>query len=36
MNVCLDAGYVGAQKPVEGMGYKTHIRGRGEERGEGA
>jgi transposase len=34
MNVCLDAGYVGAQKIVEGMGYKGHIRGRGEEKEE--
>ena len=34
MNLCLDAGYVGAQKLVEGMGYKAHIRGRGEEKEE--
>ena len=34
MQVCLDAGYVGAQKLVEGMGYAAHIRGRGEEREE--
>jgi putative transposase len=33
-NLCLDAGYVGAQAMVEGMGYKAHIRGRGEERRE--
>jgi transposase len=33
-NVCLDAGYVGAQKTVEGMGYKAHIRPRGEEKQE--
>ena len=31
MHVCLDAGYIGAQKVVEGMGYEAHIRGRGEE-----
>jgi hypothetical protein len=30
----LDAGYVGARKIVEGLGYKAHIRGRGEEREE--
>jgi putative transposase len=34
MNICLDAGYVGAQNVVEGMGYKGHIRSRGEEREE--
>jgi transposase len=34
MNVCLDAGYVGSQKIVEGIGYKGHIRGGGEEREE--
>jgi transposase len=34
MNLCLDAGYVGSQELVEGMGYKAHIRGRGEEREE--
>jgi transposase len=34
MNVCLDAGYGGAQELVEGLGYKAHIRGRGEEREE--
>jgi transposase len=34
MNLCLDAGYVGSQKVVEGMGYEAHIRGRGEERSE--
>jgi transposase len=34
MNLCLDAGYVGAQGVVERMGYKGHIRGRGEEREE--
>jgi transposase len=33
-NVCLDAGYVGAQKIVERMGYKAHIRSRGEEKEE--
>jgi transposase len=33
-NICLDAGYVGAQKIVEGMGYKAHIRSRGEEKEE--
>jgi hypothetical protein len=32
--VCLDAGYVWAQKVVEGMGYKAHIRPRGEEKQE--
>jgi putative transposase len=31
-NVCLDAGYAGAQKVVEGMGYKAPIRPRGEEK----
>jgi transposase len=34
MNICLDAGYVGSQKLVEGMGYKGHIRPRGEEKQE--
>jgi uncharacterized protein YwbE len=34
MNVCLDAGYVGGQDRVEGMGHKAHIRGCGEERQE--
>jgi transposase len=34
MNICLDAGYVGAQNVVEGMGYKGHIRSRGEEKKE--
>jgi transposase len=34
MNMCLDAGYVGAQEIVEGLGYQAHIRGRGEEREE--
>jgi transposase len=34
MNLCLDAGYVGSQTLVEGMGYKAHIRGRGEEKKE--
>jgi transposase len=34
MNMCLDAGYVGARELVEGLGYKAHIRGRGEEREE--
>jgi transposase len=33
-NICLDAGYVGAQKIVEGMGYEAHIRSRGEEKQE--
>jgi transposase len=32
--LCLDAGYVGAQKVVEGMGYEAHIRSRGEEKKE--
>jgi transposase len=32
VNVCLDAGYVCAQKTVEGMGYEAHIRSRGEEK----
>jgi IS5 family transposase len=32
--VCLEAGYVGAGKTVEGMGYKAHIRPRGEEKQE--
>jgi putative transposase len=37
MNMCLDAGYVGAQKPVEGMGYKAaHPGSWGRERGAGA
>jgi transposase len=31
-NLCLDAGYTGSQKTVEDLGYKAHIRGRGEER----
>ena len=31
-NMCLDAGYVGAQSLVEQMGYVGHIRGRGEEK----
>ena len=31
-NMCLDAGYVGAQPIVEQMGYIGHIRGRGEEK----
>ena len=30
--MCLDAGYVGSRSLVEAMGYKAHIRGRGEER----
>jgi hypothetical protein len=34
MNLCLDAGYVGSQKLVEGMGYEAHIRGRREEKTE--
>jgi transposase len=34
MNLCLDAGYTGAQGLAEGMGYKAHIRGRGKEREE--
>ncbi|MDR0639969.1 MAG: transposase, partial [Spirochaetaceae bacterium] len=33
-NVCLDAGYTGAQKGVEGMGYKARVRPRGEEKQE--
>ncbi|MDR2742456.1 MAG: hypothetical protein LBB98_09935 [Treponema sp.] len=33
MNIWLDAGYGGAQKLVEGIGYKGHIRGRGEDPG---
>ncbi|MDR0759194.1 MAG: transposase, partial [Treponema sp.] len=33
-NVCLDAGYVGAQKLAEQTGYKARIRPRGEEREE--
>jgi transposase len=33
-NICLDAGYVGAQALVEAMGYVAHIRGRGEEKQE--
>jgi transposase len=32
--LCLDAGYAGSQKVVEGMGYEAHIRGRREERSE--
>jgi putative transposase len=31
-NLCLDAGYAGAQSLAKGMGYKAHIRGRGEDR----
>jgi transposase len=34
MHLCLDAGYVGGRALVEGMGYKAHIRGRGEEKAE--
>jgi transposase len=34
MNICLDAGYVGAQNVVEEMGYKAHIQSRGEEKQE--
>jgi transposase len=34
MNVCRDAGYAGSQKLPEAMGYKAHIRPRGEERQE--
>jgi transposase len=34
MHLCLDAGYRGAQKVAEGMGYTAHIRGRGEEQRE--
>jgi putative transposase len=34
MHLCLDAGYTGAQKVVEGMGYEAHIRGRGAEKRE--
>jgi hypothetical protein len=30
VNICLDAGDVGAQKVVEGMGYKAHIQSRGK------
>jgi hypothetical protein len=33
-NLCLDAGYIGAQKIAEDMWYKAHIRRRGEERDE--
>ena len=33
-NMCLDAGYVGAESIVKAMGYVAHIRGRGEERQE--
>jgi transposase len=33
-NVYFDAGYVGAQKTVEGMGYEAHIRPRGKEKQE--
>jgi transposase len=33
-NVCLDAGYTGAQKGVEGMGYKARVRPCGEEKQE--
>jgi transposase len=31
-NLCLDAGYTGAQSVAKQMGYTAHIRGRGEER----
>jgi transposase len=31
-NLCLDAGYVGAEALVTAMGYVAHIRPRGEER----
>ncbi|MDR2923961.1 MAG: transposase [Treponema sp.] len=31
-NLCLDAGYAGAQSQIEAMGYAGYIRGRGEER----
>jgi hypothetical protein len=34
MNLCLDARYRGSQNAVEGMGYKAHIRPRGEEKRE--
>jgi hypothetical protein len=34
VNICLDAGYTGAQKIVEGKGYKAYIRSRGEEKQE--
>jgi IS5 family transposase len=34
MNQSLDAGYVGSQQAVEGMGYEAHIRSRGEEKKE--
>jgi transposase len=33
-NLCLDAGYTGAQRTAEVMGYTAHIRPRGEERKE--
>jgi transposase len=33
-NLCLDAGYIGAQKIAEDMWYKAHLRGRREERDE--
>jgi hypothetical protein len=33
-NLCIDAGYAGAQSLAKGMGYKAHIRGRGEEKQE--
>jgi putative transposase len=33
-NLCLDAGYVGAEETVEGRGYVPHIRPRGEEKKE--
>jgi len=33
-NLCLDAGYVGAQNAVEERGYIPHIRPRGEEKKE--
>jgi transposase len=32
--LCLDAGYAGAQKAVEGMGYEARIRPRREEKEE--
>jgi hypothetical protein len=33
-NVCLDAGYVRAQKTVEGMMYEAHVLPWGEEKQE--
>jgi transposase len=33
-NLCLDAGFVGAQALAAAMGYVAHIRPRGEERRE--